>query len=321
VKRLMLAILATASGMLVASCGGGNTPSTSTSPGAASACSVSTPSNLNGNGAHVSIGSKDFAEEQLLATITKVELEKHGFTVDYSTQAKDTAIGQALVSGQIGMLWQYTGTELQTYLNLTSFPRDLNGAFTFVQQKDAARNLCWTSPAPMNDTNGLAIPASQQSVLGSTLSDFNTYLQAHPQTKVCILSAFRTRADGIPGLISSYGQGYSTSNVNYIDIGSTAEDALTKGQCQAGEVFTTDSPIAADNLYVMKDDKNLFPPDNVGLIIRSSVLSANPAIPAIMAPVAQKITSSTITALNKMVEIDNMNLTTVAQNWLTSQGL
>jgi osmoprotectant transport system substrate-binding protein len=322
VHRTLTAILVVAAAAPLAACGGGNTPGSSSSPSGSTSACPSGGGSSNGNGAHVSIGSKGFAEEQLLATITKLELQKHGFVVDYSLQAKDTAIGQALVGGQIDMLWQYTGTELSNpgYLNLSTFPRGLTDAFNFVQQKDASRGLCWTSPAPLNDTNGLAIPAAMQSTFGSTLSDFNTYLTAHPQTKVCIMSEFRTRPDGIPGLISSYGQGYATGNVNYIDIGSTAEQALSQGQCLAGEVFTTDSPIAADNLYVLKDDKNLFPPDNVGLIVRSSVLKANPSIATIMAPVAAKITSDVITGLNKQVEIDNKNVNDVAQAWLTQNG-
>jgi osmoprotectant transport system substrate-binding protein len=322
VKGTVLAILAAAIVAPLVACGGGNNPSSSTAGGNVGAVgNCPAPGNsTSGNGAHVSIGSKGFAEEQLLATITKLALQKHGFTVDYSLQAKDTAIGTALTNGQIDMLWQYTGTELQTYLNLTTFPRDLGQAFSFVQQKDAQRGLCWVAPAPMNDTNGLAIQASMQSTLGSTLSDFNTYLQSHPQTKVCILSEFRTRPDGIPGLVQTYGQGYNTSNVSYIDVGSTAESNIKNGQCVAGEVFTTDSPIAADNLVVLKDDKNLFPPDNVGLIVRSSVLKANPAIATIMTPIAAKITSDVITGLNKQVEIDNQSVDAVAQAWLNANG-
>ena len=318
-KRSLTAILVAAAAAPLAACGGGNTAGTSSS---ATSVASTCPSggSTNGNGAHVSIGSKGFAEEQILATITQLELQKHGYVVDYSLQAKDTAIGDALVSGQIGMLWQYTGTELQEYLHLTGFPTDLTAAFNFVKQKDEPRGLCWTSPAPLDDTNGLAISAAMQSTLGSSLADFNTYLVAHPQTKVCIMSEFRTRADGIPGLVSQYGQGYATSNVNYIDLGSTAEKNISQGQCVAGEVFTTDSPIAADNLYVLKDTRNLFPPDNVGLIVRSSVLKANPGIARIMAPVAAKITSEVITGLNKEVEIDNMSAMAVAQAWLAQNG-
>jgi osmoprotectant transport system substrate-binding protein len=321
VKRISIAILLTVWAAALAACGGGNS---NNSTGSGSSASASTgcpaPSGTSGNGASVSIGSKGFAEEQLLATMTKLVLEKHGFTVKYDLQAKDTAIGNALLNKQIDMLWQYTGTELTDpgYLGLTSVPTDLDQAFTLVQQKDEARGLCWTSKAPMDDTNGLAIKASDKATYGSTLTEFGTYLSAHPGTKVCVLSEFRTRPDGIPGLKSKYGAGYDTPN--YIDIGTTAEKNIGNGDCAAGEVFTTDSGIAAMNLYVLQDDKKLFPPDNVGLIVRKDVLTKYPAIAALMEPVAAKITNDVITGLNKQVEIDNLKVEDVARTWLTQNG-
>ena len=322
-KRIGLAIMLTIWGAVLAGCGGGN--STSSPSGGASGSSATCPSG-GGTGTvasspHVSIGSKTFAEEQLLATITKQVLEKHAFVVDFSLQADDTAIGRAVLGGQIDMLWQYTGTELALpgYLNLSDYPRALDAAFAFVKQKDEPRGLCWTAPAPMNDTNGLAIKVGDKGKYGATLSDFGTYLAAHPETKVCILSAFRTRPDGLPGLVSKYNASYG--NANLIDTGTkTAERNITNGDCAAGEVFTTDSGIAANNLYVLSDDKNLFPPDNVGLIVRSSTLQAHPEIGSIMAPVAAKITSTEITKLNKQVEIDNQKLDDVARAWLQTNG-
>ena len=318
-KRIGMAILLTVWSAALAACGGGNSASSSSSSSAGGAA-CPTGSGSSGNGASVSIGSKGFAEEQLLATMTQLVLQAHGFNVTYNLQAKDTAIGDALVKGQIDMLWQYTGTELTDpgYLNLTNIPTDLNAAFQLVQQKDQARGLCWTSPAPMDDTNGLAIKASDKATLGSTLSDFATYLSSHPNTKICILSEFRTRPDGLPGLKAKYGAAYGSAD--YVDVGNTAEKNIANGDCQAGEVFTTDSPIAAQNLYVLQDDKQLFPPDNVGLVVRQSVLQKYPAIAALMAPVAAKITSAVITGLNKQVEIDNMKVTDVARAWLTQNG-
>jgi osmoprotectant transport system substrate-binding protein len=316
-----MAILLTVWAAALAACGGGNSNnSTGGSPNASAAAGCPSPSGSSGNGATVSIGSKAFAEEQLLASMTKQVLEKHGFTVKYDLQAKDTAIGNALLSGQIDMLWQYTGTELTNpgYLNQSNIPTDLDQAFALVKQLDAPRGLCWTSQAPMNDTNGLAIKASDKATLGSTLTEFATYLGSHPGTKVCILSEFRTRPDGIPGLKSKYGDAYGTPS--YIDVGSTAEKNIANGDCTAGEVFTSDSGIAANNLFVLQDDKKLFPPDNVGLVVRQSVLQKYPAIAALMAPVAAKITTDVITGLNKQVEIDNQKVDDVARTWLTQNG-
>ena len=290
--------------------------SATTSAAYQSNCAVG--SGDSGNGATVKIGSKAFAEEQLLATITQLVLQKHDFKVEYSTQAADPVIDQALRSGSIDMLWQYTGTELQQFLHVDNPPTNLDSAFYLARNLDAAQNLCWVAPAPMDDTNGLAIKAADKATFGATLSDFGNYLKAHPDTKVCIMSEFRTRPDGLPGLEKTYDSGYS--GANYVDIGATAEAPIASGQCQAGEVFTTDSAIAANNLYVLQDDKQLFPPDNVALIVRSDVLKKNPAIANLMMPVAAKLTSDVITGLNKQVEVDKKKASDVATAWLQQNG-
>jgi osmoprotectant transport system substrate-binding protein len=288
--------------------------------GSSAACSSTSGGCAGGTGSagSVKIGSKAFAEEQILATMTKLVLEKHGFKVDYSTQAADPAIDQALRSGTIDMLWQYTGTELQQFLNVDNPPTDLDQAFAMAKQMDGAKGLAWVAPAPLDDTNGLAIKASDKSRFGATLSDFGQYLKQNPSTAVCIQSEFRTRADGLPGLQKTYDSGYTSAN--YRDIGSTAEAPIASGDCSAGEVFTTDSAIAANNLVVLTDDKKLFPPDNVGLIVRAETLKKYPAIETFITPVAQKLTTGEITNLNKQVEVDKKNVTDVARAWLQQNG-
>jgi osmoprotectant transport system substrate-binding protein len=314
-----MAVLLVAIPGALAACGGGNSggsTTTSTTSGSGSACPSATTSG-NGNGASVSIGSKSFAEEQLLATMTQLVLQAHGFNVTYTFQAADQAIGTALTSGTIDMYWQYTGTELGTYLSLTGFPTDPNQAFTFVQQKDAARGICWYANTPFDDTNGIAIKSADTGTLGSTLGAFGTYLTAHSGTKVCILSEFRTRPDGLPALESKYGW---PANASYIDVATTAESSIAKGDCAAGEVFTTDSAIQANNLTVLKDDKNVFPPDNAGLLIRQNVAQKYPLIAGLMTPVAAKLTTSTMVSLNAMVEVQNQKVSDVAHGWLVQNG-
>lgn len=136
---------------------------------------------------------------------------------------------------------------------------------------------------------------------------------------VCIMSEFRTRADGVPGLARTYNAAYATAN--YRDIGSTAESGIASGQCAAGEVFTTDSAIAANSLTVLRDDKGLFPPDSVGLVVRAAVLRQHPGIGALLAPVAARITTAEITGLNRSVEVDHRPVSAVASAWLSANGL
>jgi osmoprotectant transport system substrate-binding protein len=321
-KRIVMALVLLAVPALAAACGGGNTGAGGSSSSSTSTCPAGSGS--SGNGAHVSIGSKsDTPEDQLVAAMTKLVLEKHGFSVDNTFKATDKNIGNALRNGTIDMLWQYTGTELGLYLGLTGFPTDLHQAFLLAQQKDQPLGLCWTSEAPLDDTNGLAIKQSDTGTYGSTLTALGTYLQAHPQTKICVLSAFLTRPDGVPGLVSKYSQAYSASNVNYVTSMGTAEKSIASGDCPIGEVFTTDSAIGSNNLVALQDDKKLFPPDNLGLVVRQSVLQQHPAIAALMAPVARRLTTDTMVTLNGMIDIAGDSpqaIESTARTWLTQNG-
>jgi osmoprotectant transport system substrate-binding protein len=318
-SRKFIAGIAVAITAILAACGGGNSGGGNpTASGAKSNCPAGSGSSGSGT---LSIGAKSFAEEELMAQMTVDVLQAHGFTVNFTFKAADKAIGTALVDGNIDMYWQYTGTELTDYLNLStgSFPTDLAQAFTFVQKADAPKGICWVAPTQFDDTNGIAIKASNASTFGSSLAAFGTYLGSHPNTKVCVMSEFLTRPDGLPGLVSTYSWP-SAANFHYVQIGTTAEKALASGQCDAGEVFTTDSGIQANSEQTLTDDKNLFPPDNAGLLVKASVLQKNPAIAALMTPVAAKLTTPVMLQLNAMVEIQNQTVETVAHAWLVQNG-
>jgi osmoprotectant transport system substrate-binding protein len=321
-KRIRLAIMLTVWTGALAACGSSSS-STATTGGGATGGTANCPAPASGastslTGASLKIGSKSFAEQQIAAEIAKQALTKAGATVEYSTQEADTQIGTDLQGGKINLLWQYTGTELGTYLQQDTVPSDLHAAFTKAQMLDDAKALCWVGETPMNDTNGIAIRQADSGKYGSTLSDFTTYLQSHSDVKVCIMSEFKTRPDGVPGLQSKYGSVWGS--YNYTEIAKTAEPNLKKGDCDAGEVFTTDSGIAANNLVVLKDNKGLFPADNLGLIVRSDVLKQYPQIAAIIDPIAAKMTTDAFLSLNKMVEIDSMKPADVAATWLQQNG-
>jgi osmoprotectant transport system substrate-binding protein len=327
-NRKLLAVIAVAIPGTLAACGGGNSGGGNPSSTAGTTATCPTGSQTSGGGATLSIGSKSFAEEQLMAQMTADVLGAHGFTITNTFSAADTAIGQALSTGTIDMYWQYTGTAITDpgnssygYLGLASgsFPTDLAAAFTFVQTKEKPLGLCWVAPTQFDDTNGVAIKSSQASTFGTSLAAFGSYLTSHPSTKVCVMSEFLTRPDGIPGLVTTYGWP-SAASFHYTQIGSTAEKAIASGSCAAGEVFTTDSAIQANNEVTLTDDKNLFPPDNAGLVVRSSVLQKHPSIGAWMAPVAAKLTTPVMLQLNAMVEVQSQTVANVAHTWLVQNG-
>lgn len=310
---------------ILAGCGSSSTSGGGTTTGGTTACPVSGSATSNGSGT-LKFGHKGFAEEQLLASMAKQLLEKHGFTVDNSFEAKDPALETAMTGSAgttIDMYWQYTGTELQKpAIGVLSPPSDLKEAFKLAKSKDEARGICWLDEADFNDTNGLAIRAQDKGLYGTTLSALANYLKSHNDVVICVASEFQSRQDGTPGLKRVYG--ISDTYPGYKPSGqSTFEDkiASTPQQCDVGEVYTTDAELAKFGEYVLQDDKKLFPADNVGLLVRSAVLKLHPEIGPIVQPLADKLTTDIMTSLNKKVSIDGLKVDDVAKQFLTDNSL
>ena len=91
-KRKLLAVIAIAIPGTLAACGGGNSGAGNPS-GTATASTCPTGSQTSGGGAKLSIGSKSFAEEQLMAQMAADVLGAHGFTVTDTFSGADPALG------------------------------------------------------------------------------------------------------------------------------------------------------------------------------------------------------------------------------------
>ncbi|MBW3606575.1 MAG: hypothetical protein KY460_17040, partial [Actinobacteria bacterium] len=63
------------------------------------------------SGASLTVGSKEFTEQLILGQITIQALEAAGATVEDQTGlVGSTTVREALLSGEIDMYWEYTGT-------------------------------------------------------------------------------------------------------------------------------------------------------------------------------------------------------------------
>src|SRR5699024_4622447 len=73
---------------------------------------------------------------------------------------------------------------------------------------------------------------------------------------------WRDRFTGVPGLKEVYGLEFA--EFKPLDAGSTLTvEALTNGQIDAGNIFSTDPAIAQNDFVVLEDDKSLFAAQNV----------------------------------------------------------
>jgi len=122
----------------------------------------------------------------------------------------------------------------------------------------------------------------------------------------------------IPGLQKTYGITFKSFKPLDSD-GPLTYQALTSGQIQVAEVFSSDAQIAADNLVALTDDKHLQNADYVVPVIRTS--KATPGVTAAVNAVSAKLTTDQLVQLNKEVSIDKQDPQAAADAWLKTEGL
>ncbi len=291
----VLALLAMLT-MLLAACGGGNA----------------------GGDVTVRVGSKDFTEQFILGEMYALVLEEAGFTVERTMNLGATPVAQeALVNDELDVYPEYTGTGLLTVLGLptSSDPQEVYD--TVNQQYQEQFNLTWLEPAPMNNTQALAMERERAAELGiTTISDMAA--QAGDLTMVGP-PEFQEREDGLPGIQAAYGN-FELQEYIAVDPGLRYQ-ALTGGEADVSVAFGTDGEIAAFDLVLLEDDQNLFPPYQVAPVVRQDILEANPGIADALNGLSPLLTDSVMQRLNFEVSGNQREPADVAREFLVEEGL
>lgn len=98
-------------------------------------------------------------------------------------------------------------------------------------------------------------------------------------------------------------------------------DAVTSGNINVNECYTTDPAIVVKNFVLLTDTKNAFPPYNPAPIIRDSTLAKSGAIATTLNALEPHLNTAEQTGLIKMVSIDHQTVPDVAKAFLQQQGL
>ena len=286
----------------------------------------------------VSVGSKDFTEQIILGELTSLLLEEAGYPVNRQLNLGGTAVvHQALVSGDVDVYTEYTGTGLLAILELPLPTADAASPVASpvaeaspvaggsladtVYQTVAAEyasqfNLVWLDPLGFNNTYVLAVGAETASSLGlTTISDL---IGKEGDLTFGATQEFLTRPDGLPGLSEAYG--LSFGDERGFDPGLTYT-ALDGGDVDVISAFATDGQIAQLGLVALQDDLGFFPPYYAAPVVRQELLDESPEVRDVLNQLAGKLDDATMAGLNAQVAIDQQEAVDVARSYLQGQGL
>lgn len=307
-------------GMMVSACGGEATPTAGTGAGAGAAdtpASGATPS-----GKAVVVSSKNFTEEVILGEAYALALEAAGVPVERKLNLGTTDIAQAALvkggaNGGIDIYPEYTGTGLITVLKQQPIS-DPDQAYQAVKKGyEDQFKLTWLDKTPMNDTQAMATTQAVSSKLG--IKSLQDLCDKADQVTVAAVAEFKTREDALPALQKTYG-GCKFKDIKIFEP-NLRYKALTQGDVDVAQAFSTDGAIAGNNLIVLTDPKNWGPPDNVAPIVRDDVLAQYPQIKDALNKVSAKITNDVIAGLNWQVDGKGQDAQDVAKAWMQSSGL
>jgi osmoprotectant transport system substrate-binding protein len=272
----------------------------------------------NADEKRITVASKDFTEQFILGEMYAQLLENAGFTVERKLNLGGTPVAhQSLLDGQIDVYPEYTGTGLLTVLKL-GVMSDPQAVYDAVKAAYATEfNLVWLAPAPMNNTQALAMTRPRAAELGITT--FSDMVANANQLVLIGPPEFAEREDGLPGLRRVYGD-FTFANFLTVDPGLRYQ-ALQSGQADVVVAFGTDGELAAFDLLPLIDDKGLYPPYQVAPVIRQAALDANPEVAEILNRLAPLLTDATMQQLNNEVSGNGREPADVAREFLQSQGL
>ena len=271
-------------------------------------------------GVTVKVGSKEFDEQLILGQLTvKMMCAAGAKVVDRTNTKGSTQTRKKLQDGVTDVVWEYTGTGWINYLGHDKPIFDPQKQYEAVKKEDLAKNkLLWGPLAPFNNTYAFATTdafAKKNNI--NTGSDMAAYIKKNPSATVCVESEYAARPDGYPGWKKTYG--YTGGSLKSLGTG-VVYTQLDKGNCDFGEVFTTDGRIAALKLHVLEDDKKFEPLYNGVAVTRADFDKAHPQMLKVLAPLAKVLTTDTMTNLNKKKSTDGEDPAKIAVDFLKSKG-
>jgi osmoprotectant transport system substrate-binding protein len=276
----------------------------------------------------VTVGSKIDTEGALLGNLIVLLLRNQGLDVVSKVQLGNTKIVRsALLAGEIDIYPEYTGNAA-FFFSIDSDPlwKDPQKAYEKARDLDLAKNkLVWLKPAPADNTWAIAVrkDVADANKL-KTLEDFASWVKGGGKVKLAGSAEFVESAAALPAFQKAYGFELKGDQLLVFSGGDTAatEKAAADGTSgvNSAMAYGTDGAIAALNLTVLTDPKQVQPVYQPAPVVRQDVLAHSPTIKDALEPAFATLTLETLQTLNAKIAVEGQDATEVAKAYLKEKG-
>ncbi len=298
----------------VAACGSSDDDTTSGDGGAI----VSNPDNGK---VTLTIGSKNFPEQEILGEIYAQALEAAGYKVKTDLNlGSETVALQTLKSGQISGYPEYASTALTSFFGVEpeEVPAGAQPAYEKAKAEFEKEGLTAFPPTPFASANAVGTLKKTADELGlKTVSDLEGQSE-----KLTLYGSpeCRQRIDCLAGLEKYYGLKFKSFTP--VDIGLRYK-VLENGQADLSILFTTDPQLSAekDKFVILEDDKEVFPAGNIIFVTKASTAEkAGPDYEKTIVEVQKGLTLPVMQELDARVELEKQSPAKAAASYLKEAG-
>jgi osmoprotectant transport system substrate-binding protein len=321
VRALLAALAALALTLGIAACGSSSTTSSSSSEGGeeSGGSAVAIKSNPENGKVSLTIGSKNFPEEEILGEIYAQALTAAGYKVKSALDlGSETVALKAVKGGQISGYPEYTATALTSFFGLEpeEVPSDATEAWEKANEEFEKEGLTAFEPTPFASANAVGTLKKTAEKYGlKTVSDLEGVSE---ELSLYGSPECRQRIDCLAGLEKLYGLKFKSFTP--VDI-SLRYNVLNKGQADLSILFTTDPQLSAekDKYVILEDDKHVFPAGNVLFVTTQKVAEeAGPDYEKTILQVQEGLTLPVMQELNARVELEKETPKAAAKAYLES---
>ena len=266
------------------------------------------------SGDAVIIGSADCTESQLIATIYSQALQAEGVKVkeQFNIGSREVYMA-ALQDGSIDLLPEYSGALLK-HLDAESKASTSEDVVDELGDK-LPEGVSMLDISPAEDKDVLAVTQETADKYDlKTISDLVPYMS---ELSLGGPPEWKTRVNGVIGLEQVYGLTFKEF-VSLDAGGPLTMTALTSGQVQVGDIFSTDPGLTANKLVALEDDKSLFAAENIVPVISTSKL--DDTISKTLDQVSAALTTEDLIEMNGKAS-DGTSLKSIAEEWLKDADL
>ena len=261
--------------------------------------------------------SGDFAENQIVAEMYAQVLENAGYTVERELNLRAREVSQnALESGFIDVKPEYLSSLLLFLDPNAEASADASGVVRRTAELVRSDGLTLLTPSAAQDTNQFV--ANAETAQRFDLTTMSSLAPVADQLTFGGPPECPQRPFCLPGLHEVYGVLFD--DFTPLDAGGPLTvDALRADEVQIGLLFSTDPSIGRNGFVPLEDDRQLQNAENITPLIRSEKL--NGEVRALLDAVSARLSTGKVTRLVGKVVIDGQDVATVANGFLTANGL